>query len=116
LNGYARRFTSENLGVTSRVNEGVSQNDTTVSMMILIVLIIEYLSTSSTLELADFIVTATRNGAGARFDSPVFLCSGNLIEVDVEGIGKLSNGVIEQKVLANERVPQILAYVAVEGA
>ena len=39
------------------------------------------------------IVSGTPTGAGARFDPPKWLKPGDLIEVTVDEIGTLSNGV-----------------------
>ena len=44
----------------------------------------------------DIIVTGTPTGAGARFDPPRFLKSGDVIEVEAEGIGLLRNGVADE--------------------
>jgi len=42
------------------------------------------------------IVTGTPTGAGARFDPPRYLVPGDVVEVEVEGIGKLVNGVADE--------------------
>jgi 2-keto-4-pentenoate hydratase/2-oxohepta-3-ene-1,7-dioic acid hydratase in catechol pathway len=52
-----------------------------------------------TLEPGDIIVTGTPTGAGARFDPPKYLKPGDVVEIEVEGIGKLVNG-IEDEVVA----------------
>ena len=44
------------------------------------------------------IATGTPNGAGARFDPPKYLVPGDIIEVEVDGIGKLINGVIDEPI------------------
>ena len=46
----------------------------------------------------DIILTGTPNGAGARFDPPKWLVPGDVVEVEVSGIGVLSNPVAEKKV------------------
>jgi hypothetical protein len=50
---------------------------------------IAYISTFTTLVPGDIIVTGTPTGAGARFDPPVFLKPGDVVEVEAEGIGML---------------------------
>ena len=45
----------------------------------------------------DIIVTGTPTGAGARFDPPIFLQPGDVVEVEAEGIGILRNGVVDEK-------------------
>jgi 2-keto-4-pentenoate hydratase/2-oxohepta-3-ene-1,7-dioic acid hydratase in catechol pathway len=44
------------------------------------------------------IATGTPNGAGARFDPPRYLKPGDVVEVEVEGVGILSNEVIDEVV------------------
>ena len=42
------------------------------------------------------IATGTPNGAGARFDPPRFLEPGDVVEVEVEGVGVLFNEVKDE--------------------
>jgi len=42
------------------------------------------------------IVCGTPTGAGARFDPPIWLKPGDVIEVEAEGIGILVNGVEDE--------------------
>ena len=58
--------------------------------------IIHYCSKFFELQPGDIIATGTPNGAGARFDPPKYLVPGDEIEVEVEGVGKLINGVIDE--------------------
>lgn len=57
---------------------------------------IAYISTFTTLVPGDIIVTGTPTGAGARFDPPVWLKPGDVIEVEVPGIGTLRNRVADE--------------------
>jgi 2-keto-4-pentenoate hydratase/2-oxohepta-3-ene-1,7-dioic acid hydratase in catechol pathway len=57
---------------------------------------IEYISTFMTLQAGDIIVTGTPTGAGARFDPPRYLQPGDVIEVEVNGIGALVNTVADE--------------------
>lgn len=86
----------ENMRVTTRVNGEVRQDDTTASMMFPFRYIISYLSVFFNLKPGDIIATGTPNGAGARFDPPVWLVPGDIVEVEVEGVGLLKNGVIDE--------------------
>ena len=58
--------------------------------------LISYLSTFYHLKPGDIIATGTPNGAGARFDPPKYLKEGDLVEVEVPGIGVLSNKIISE--------------------
>jgi len=60
--------------------------------------IISYCSQFFHLQPGDVIATGTPNGAGARFEPPKYLVPGDVIEVEVDGIGKLTNGVIDEPV------------------
>ena len=86
----------ENMRVTTRVNGEVRQNDTTASMMFPFKYIISYCSKFFQLQPGDVIATGTPNGAGARFDPPKYLVPGDRIEVEVEGVGTLVNGVVDE--------------------
>lgn len=86
----------EDMRVITRVNGEERQNDTTASMMFPIAYIISYLSTFYTLKPGDIIATGTPNGAGARFDPPKYLVPGDIVEVEVQGVGVLSNGVADE--------------------
>lgn len=95
----ADQFTADdyqNMKVTTHVNGEERQNDTTANMMFPIDYIISYLSTFTNLKAGDVIATGTPNGAGARFDPPRFLVPGDVVEVAVEGIGKISNGIADE--------------------
>lgn len=84
--------------IITRVNGEVRQDDVLSRMMFPIRREIEYISTFMTLKPGDIIVTGTPTGAGARFDPPKYLKPGDVIEVEVEGIGTLSNGVKDEQV------------------
>lgn len=95
----ADQFTAadyEDMRVTTRVNGEVRQDDTTASMMFPLAYIISYLSTFYQLKAGDVIATGTPNGAGARFDPPKFLAPGDIVEVEVQGVGLLSNGIADE--------------------
>ena len=81
------------LTVTTRVNGEQRQHDTTANMAFPFARIIEYISTFATLLPGDVIATGTPTGAGARFDPPKWLVPGDVVEVEVPGVGTLSNTV-----------------------
>jgi len=88
----------ENMHINTKVNGEIRQDDTTASMMFPLKYIISYCSTFFHLKPGDLIATGTPNGAGARFDPPKYLVPGDVIEVEVEGVGKLVNGVIDEPI------------------
>lgn len=80
-----------NLRVQTRVNGEARQDDTTANLMFDFEHLIGYLSTFTTLEPGDIIATGTPIGAGIRFDPPKFLQPGDVVEVEVSGVGVLRN-------------------------
>lgn len=82
--------------IVTRVNGEVRQDDVLSRMMFPIREEIAYISTFTTLMPGDIIVTGTPTGAGARFDPPRYLVPGDVVEVEVEGIGILRNGVADE--------------------
>ena len=81
------------LQVMTRVNGEERQNDTTDNLMFPFRYLLSYLSTFYRLRPGDIIATGTPNGAGARFDPPKYLRDGDVVEVEVPGIGILRNQV-----------------------
>ena len=97
----ADEFTAEqyeNMHITTTVNGELRQDDTTASMMFPFKYIIHYCSKFFHLQPGDIIATGTPNGAGARFDPPKYLKPGDTVEVEVAGVGKLSNGIIDEPI------------------
>lgn len=84
------------LRVMTRVNGEERQNDVTANLMFPFRYLISYLSTFYRLQPGDIIATGTPNGAGARFDPPKYLRPGDVVEVEVPGIGVLSNTVVAE--------------------
>jgi len=86
------------LRVMTRVNGEERQNDTTSNLMFPFRYLISYLSSFYRLQPGDIIATGTPNGAGARFDPPKYLRPGDIVEVEVSGIGILRNSVMTEPV------------------
>ena len=93
----AEQVSHSTLRVTTRVNGEVRQDDTSDRMLFGMPYLIHYLSTFAALEPGDVILTGTPSGAGARLDPPRFLRAGDLVEVEVSGVGLLSNRVADEK-------------------
>ena len=85
------------LQVITRVNGEERQNDVTSNLMFPFRYLISYLSTFYRLKPGDIIATGTPNGAGARFDPPKYLKDGDIVEVEVPGIGILKNNVLTER-------------------
>lgn len=86
------------LEIKTKVNDELRQNDNTDNLMFSFKYLVSYLSTFYHLKAGDIIATGTPNGAGARFDPPKYLTAGDVVEVEVSGIGSLKNGVMTEEV------------------
>ena len=86
------------LEIKTKVNGELRQNDNTDNLMFSFEYLVSYLSTFYHLKAGDIIATGTPNGAGARFDPPKYLTAGDVVEVEVSGIGSLKNGVITEDI------------------
>ncbi len=84
--------------IITRVNGEVRQDDVLSRMMHPVRREIEYISTFMTLQPGDIIVTGTPTGSGARLDPPQYLEPGDVVEVEVNGIGTLRNTVEDEDV------------------
>ncbi len=82
--------------IETRVNGELRQSERTSRMIFSVARQIAYISIFTTLSPGDIIVTGTPTGAGARFDPPVWLKPGDRIEISVEAIGTLVNGVADE--------------------
>lgn len=83
----------ENLTIETKVNGEVRQQCNTNQFIFSIGEIIETLSRGMTLEVGDIIATGTPAGVGKGFNPPRFLKPGDRIEINIQGIGTLTNQV-----------------------
>jgi 2-keto-4-pentenoate hydratase/2-oxohepta-3-ene-1,7-dioic acid hydratase in catechol pathway len=84
--------------IETRVNGDVRQTDTTASLIFDFAYLVSYVSTIMTLKRGDIISTGTPIGAGARFDPPIWLKPGDVLEVEAAGIGVLRNEIVDEVV------------------
>lgn len=76
------------------VNEEVMQSGTTADMVHGIPELLEYASRTITLRPGDLIATGTPAGVGFKRDPPVFLHPGDVVTVEVEGIGSVRSPIV----------------------
>jgi len=82
------------LYIRMRVNGNTVQNSNTSNLIFRIPKLIEFISEAITLEPGDIIATGTPDGVGVFRKPPVFLKSGDVMEVEIEGLGILRNEVV----------------------
>lgn len=84
------------LAITTRVNGVTMQQSNTRDMIFDVATLIEFLSGSTTLAAGTLILTGTPEGVGMGRTPPVYLQPGDVVEVEVAGIGILRNPVVEE--------------------
>nr|WP_064569859.1 fumarylacetoacetate hydrolase family protein [Gordonia sp. LAM0048] len=84
------------LEVVTRVNGEVMQQGNTRDLIHDVATIVAYLSDTITLLPGDVIATGTPGGVGAGRDPQVFLQPGDVVEVEVEGIGTVRNPIVNR--------------------
>lgn len=84
----------QQLRLRTRLNGEVVQSDTTASMIFSVAEAISFISSVITLVPGDVIATGTPAGVGYKRNPPRFLKPGDLVEVEVEGLGTLRNPVV----------------------
>jgi 2-keto-4-pentenoate hydratase/2-oxohepta-3-ene-1,7-dioic acid hydratase in catechol pathway len=78
------------VGITTRVNGEVRQQGHTREMVVGVGELLAYISRCMTLEPGDAVFTGTPAGVGPLHD-------GDVVEVEIEGIGVLSNPVLSAR-------------------
>jgi acylpyruvate hydrolase len=81
------------LRIQGRLNGRVMQDASTGRLIFDVPALIEMISVAITLEPGDVIITGTPGGVGAARKPPVFMHPGDVFEVEIEGMGVLSNPV-----------------------
>lgn len=89
----ADSFDPSDVLVETRVNEQLRQSGSTALMLRDVVTILVEVSRGMTLEAGDVIATGTPAGVGHGMKPPVYLQTGDVVEVSIEGIGRLQNEV-----------------------
>jgi len=86
----------DNLAIATRLNGVTVQESNTADMIFDVSSIVSFLSQSTTLLPGTVILTGTPEGVGFTREPPVFLKPGDVVEVELEGVGILSNSVVEE--------------------
>ena len=83
------------LALKTTVNGQVMQDSNTSALLFKIPYLIHYLSQAFTLLPGDVIITGTPPGVGMGMKPPVWLKDGDVVTVEVEGLGQLTNTCVE---------------------
>jgi len=84
----------QDLNIKLRLNGEVMQDSNTCQMIFNVAELIEFLSRHMTLEPGDVVATGTPPGVGFARKPPVYIKNGDIVEVEIDGLGRLSNPVI----------------------
>jgi 2-keto-4-pentenoate hydratase/2-oxohepta-3-ene-1,7-dioic acid hydratase in catechol pathway len=88
----------EELTLETRLNGEVMQHTTTALMIFPIPVLIEYISSFTSLQPGDVIVSGTPGGVGAKRTPPVWMKAGDKVEIEVSKVGVLFNTVKAESV------------------
>ncbi len=83
-----------NLRLSCHINGELRQKSSTAQLIFQVPFLVEYLSRSMTLEVGDVVSTGTPGGVGVYRDPPIFLKAGDVMRLEIEGIGILENTII----------------------
>lgn len=84
----------QNLSIKTMLNGETVQDDSTSNMVRSVNMIISYISTFTQLSPGDVILTGSPGGVGRSRNPQLFLNNGDVIEVEIESVGRLSNYVV----------------------
>ena len=84
------------LRVTQRLNGELFQDGNTSDLVFSVRRLVSFASAVFTLEPGDLILTGTPPGVGYARTPRVSLKAGDLVEVEIEGIGVLANPVVDE--------------------
>ena len=84
------------LAIRTRVNDEVRQDSNTRHLIHDCWAQIEHLTTAFTLEVGDVISTGTPAGVGGAMKPPKWLVAGDVVRIEIDGLGMLENTVIDE--------------------
>jgi 2-keto-4-pentenoate hydratase/2-oxohepta-3-ene-1,7-dioic acid hydratase in catechol pathway len=85
------------LRISTRIGDKILQDSNTSDMVFDVASLIEFLSGSTTLLPGTVILTGTPQGVGMARKPPRYLQPGEIVTVEIEGIGALANPVVEEE-------------------
>jgi len=84
------------LALRTWVNGELRQESNTKQLIFDCFTLVEHLSTAFTLEPGDIVATGTPSGVGIAEKPPRLLKSGDVVRIQIEGIGEIENAVIDE--------------------
>lgn len=87
------------LTIQTLLNGEVMQDATLADLIFPVERLIAYISTYTPLSAGDVILTGTPGGVGDRREPPLYMKAGDVVEVEISGLGRLVNTVVAETVL-----------------
>ena len=84
------------MAIRTYVNGALKQESNTRELIFDVPALIAYISTGMTLEPGDIIFTGTPSGVGVGRKPPEWLKAGDIVRVEISGLGVLENPVVEE--------------------
>ena len=81
------------LALRTWINGELRQDSRTSDLIFSVPQIVDFLRETITLEPGDLILTGTPSGVGMYFDPPRFLGSGDVVRIEIEGLGTIEHAV-----------------------
>jgi 2-keto-4-pentenoate hydratase/2-oxohepta-3-ene-1,7-dioic acid hydratase in catechol pathway len=87
----------QRLSVRTWLNSAPVQDGNTADMVFSVAHVVSFVSKRVTLVPGDVISTGTPAGVGMGQDPPLFMRAGDVVETEVEGLGRLVNPVVDER-------------------
>ena len=84
------------LTIRTLLNGEVKQEASLSQLIFPVARLIAYCSSFTPLQPGDVIITGTPGGVGDRCDPPRYMTAGEIVEVEISGIGRLSNPIVAE--------------------
>lgn len=84
------------LDLKTWVNGELRQSTNTKHLIFDCFTLIEHLTTAFTLEVGDVVLTGTSGGVGITMKPPSLLVAGDVVKIEISGLGEIENAVIEE--------------------
>jgi 2-keto-4-pentenoate hydratase/2-oxohepta-3-ene-1,7-dioic acid hydratase in catechol pathway len=85
----------EDLALRTWVNGELRQDASTSDLVFSIPELIAFITEAITLEPGDLILTGTPSGVGMALDPPRFLEPGDVVRIEIEGLGRIEHGIVD---------------------
>jgi len=102
----------QKLRITTTLNGQTMQDDNTSGMLYDVSFLISYITQFMPLVPGDVIATGTPPGVGMARKPPVWLKAGDNLVIEIEGLGRLENSVIDEVDTGTHQAPAVLAAAA----